>query len=279
MTGFKFFVVVVLYQRAWSDSLAITTLLKSISLLESVGFNMNIYVWDNSPGLYPSLVHPSVTWLEGENTVLPVIYNHVAKLAFDNGAMALMISDDDTDYSAFNFEESLSVVSSITNNAIQARQVGCLIPRIRSANIFVSPGARFLFKGRLLAEVPVGLMSSKNLLAINSGTIITRACYERMVPLYNERLKFYGTDTDFFIRYEQYFTHVYVLESVVEHSLSEHTQESVDRALFRWKDNIEAIRVTFEASNFFVRYSMWAYHVFKKAKLFIKYRDIRFLKI
>lgn len=272
-------VVVVLYKKRFSESSALQTLICALKDMEFSGFSPTVYVWNNSPGFSPKLDHPSVVWMEGENTTLPIIYNHVAKLAFDAGASALMISDDDTDYAQYDFKSNLTVVSDFINDESKAGVVGCFIPRIQSAGTLVSPGGRYFFKGHLLTHVQSGLVQSKNLLAINSGTIITKACYERIQPLYDERLKFYGTDTDFFVRYENFYEYIYVLDSVIDHSLSEHTQESSGRAYFRWQDNIRAMRFIFEHKSFAFKFCMRFYHLMLKVKLFLKFRDGRFLKI
>lgn len=272
-------IVVVLYGKHHNESFSLRSLLAALSDIRAADFEPTIYVWNNSPGQSPVLVDEAVVWLEGENTTLPIIYNQVAKLAFGGGAVALMISDDDTDYTKYDFKNNLAIVSGFINDESKAESVGCFIPRIQSAGALVSPGGRYFFKGHLLACVQSGLVSSKNLLAINSGTIITEACYERIRPLYDERLKFYGTDTDFFVRYENFYKNIYVLESVIDHSLSEHTQESSDRALFRWQDNIRAMRFIFERKPFVFRFLMRFYHFGLKLKLFLKFCDVRFLKI
>lgn len=264
-------IVVVLYRKSWQESQAITSILEGISSLQD---SVTLIVWNNSPGFSMELIHPQVIWMEGENTTLPCIYNKVAGISFGQGVSAIMLSDDDTDYSRYDFKGNFEVVGKLMDGN---SSVGCFIPRIRSADKLVSPGGRFLFKGRLFESVTPGLVSSKNLLAINSGMIVTRGCYEIMGVLYDERLNFYGTDTDFFVRYQDFYPYVYIFDSLIEHSLSEHTVETTERALFRWRDHIFATKVTFSNQPFFFRLMLYFYLCYLRFKLVVRYRSLRFI--
>lgn len=270
----KLAVVVVLYKRDYADSVAIKTILDSLDELAGMGYCLTVFVWNNSPGFSRVLAHPSVVWNEGANSTLPCIYNHIADLAFGAGASALMISDDDTDYSRYDFKGNFEIIDKLMGGSAS---VGCFIPRIRSAGKLVSPGGRFLFKGRLFESVTPGLVSSKNLLAINSGVIVTRGCYEAMGTLYDERLNFYGTDTDFFVRYQNFYPHVYIFDSLIEHSLSEHAVESIERALFRWRDHIFATKITYSNRPLFFRVMLYSYLYYLRFKLVLRYRSLRFM--
>lgn len=269
--------LVVLYGRDYSESVAITTILAAFDGMRARGYSPKLYVWNNSPELSRILSRSDVVWLDGQNRSLSVVYNTVAKVAFEERAEFLMLSDDDTDYASFDFISSLRCIDDVSSE--KDGVLACFIPRIFSNDKLVSPGKRFLFKGSLLDNVETGKVSSKNLLAINSGTFITRACYEKMSPLYDERLSFYGTDTGFFIRYQQFYRYIYVLDSSIAHSLSSDTNESPERALFRWRDNIGAMSIIFENEDLFFRLLMRAYYSVVKFKLFIKFKDWRFLKI
>lgn len=267
--------LVVLYGRDYSESVAITTILAAFDSMRAKGYSPKLYVWNNSPELSRTLSRSDVVWLDGQNRSLSVVYNTVAKVAFEEGAEFLMLSDDDTDYASFDFISSLRCIDDVSSEKDGA--LACFIPRIFSNDKLVSPGKRFLFKGSLLDNVETGKVSSKNLLAINSGTFITRACYERMSPLYDERLNFYGTDTDFFVRYERCFEEIFVLDSPLRHSLSSDTNESLGRALFRWKDHIYATNITFSDRSFGFRLGLAFYCMYLKFKLAIRYRSIRFV--
>lgn len=275
---FKFYILVVLYRRAWNESSSVLSIIDKFSSDESL-IHAKLVIWNNSPGFSPRLNHPSVIWKEAENSALSFVYNSFSSLAFESDADAIMISDDDTNYSTYEFSENLKIVREHVTGVKEIPGAECFLPRIRSGGIVISPGRRFLFKGYLVPLMQPGVVPAKNLLAINSGTIITKKCYMKMRPLYDARLKFYGTDTGFFVRYEDFFSKVFLFDSLIEHSLSEHSQESVERALFRFGDNLYAMKVIFASKSGFFKISMMLYHFILKFKMFIKFRDVRFIKL
>lgn len=268
--------IVVLYKKHYKNSSSLNSLLESLNDIRTAGFTPTIYVWNNSPGFTPALEHEGVVWVEGKNISLPLIYNYISEISFTEGNDLLMISDDDTDYRQYDFKKNLSVVKEIIQDKRQQNNVGCFIPQILANGLLVSPGARHYFKGYLLENITSGLVSSRNLVGINSGLIITKECYKKMQPFYDERLHFYGTDTDFFVRYEKEFPYIYVFDSVINHSLSEHTSETLDRAFFRWSDHLYALRITFSNSNFLCRALLELYIGYLKVKLNLKYSTLRF---
>lgn len=273
-------IIVVLYRKHYSESKSIETLTHELALLDPDINQYTIYIWNNSPEYSPRMQHKKVEWFEGENTPLPKIYNKLADIAFSTDCTAIMISDDDSDYSGFEFNKHLAIISRLSKNKKDALPIGCFIPKIYSNGKLVSPGRRYLFKGSLLKSSPQnGRTHSRNLLAINSSTIITKACYENMKPIYNEHLNFYGTDTDFFVRYERSYKYIYILDASINHSLSENSNETIERALFRWKDHIHAMRITFRSRKLIYNLTLQIYCHALKAKLAIKYKDLRFFKI
>ncbi|MDQ0739331.1 hypothetical protein [Pseudomonas sp. W4I3] len=273
----KFSILVVLYKRHYKDSVAITTLLECVKHFQERGICVSVFVWNNTPQCSPVLVKENLTWLEGNNEGLPHIYNRVAAQAFEAGATHFLISDDDTDYSAPNYVGAIaSAVEFETNSKPDA--FGVMLPKIYSGGGLISPGERFWFLGRLSTTVEGGMNTSLNKLAINSGVIFTKACYERMAPLFDERLKFYATDTAFFVKYESYYSHFYVLDIALQHDLSEHTSDSPERAIFRFQEMIRGFRVIFERKNYFFRCVMEAYLIVSALRKNISYRDSGFLR-
>ncbi|WP_426099450.1 MULTISPECIES: hypothetical protein [unclassified Pseudomonas] len=271
----KLSILVVLYKRHYIDSTAITTLLECVSCFQEKGVQVDFFVWNNTPQCSPILVRENLTWLEGNNVGLSHIYNCVAAKAFEAGATHFMISDDDTDYSTQNY------VSAITKAVeFEAKSppdaFGVMLPKVYSGEKLVSPGERFWFFGRLSPTVDSGLNTSLNKLAINSGVIFTRACYKRISPLFDERLKFYATDTEFFVRYESYYSQFYVLDTVLQHDLSEHTSDSAERAVFRFQEMIRGFRVIFERKGYLFRCLMETYLLVSSLKKSITYKESDF---
>ncbi|MBY8927815.1 hypothetical protein J1G34_02050 [Pseudomonas sp. Wu6] len=273
----KLSILVVLYKRHYKDSIAITTLLACVEQFSEKGIEVDFFVWNNTPEYSPVLAKKKLTWLEGDNEGLSHIYNRVATQAFGTGATHFLISDDDTDYSAPNYVGSIAQAIECEAKS-QPDAFGVILPKIYSGEKLVSPGERFWFFGRLSPTVDSGINTSLNKLAINSGVIFTKACYEQMAPLFDERLKFYATDTAFFVRYESYYSHFYVLDTALQHDLSEDTSDSPDRALFRFQEMIRGFRVIFERKGFFFRSIMENYLMFSALKKSVSYKNSGFLR-
>ncbi|KWU52240.1 hypothetical protein [Pseudomonas palleroniana] len=272
----KLSILIVLYKRHYKDSAAITTLLNNVDCFQAKGVTVEFFVWNNTPECSPELIKDSLTWLEGKNNGLSEIYNAVADKAFSGGATHFMISDDDTDYSSQNYVDA--ILSALEFEAVSPVDTyGVMLPKIYSGETLVSPGERLWFLGRLSSAVNAGINSSINKLAINSGVIFRKSCYEKMSPLFDDRLKFYATDTAFFVRYESFYSHFYVLDTALQHDLSEHTSDSPERAIFRFQEMIRGFRVIFERKSFIFRGGMEVYLVVSALRKSISYRDLGFL--
>jgi hypothetical protein len=273
----KLAILIVLYKRHYKDSAAITTLLDNVTTFNAKGIDVEFFVWNNTPQCSPCLTRQGLTWLEGHNDGLAFIYNRVADRAFATGATHFMISDDDTDYSAADYVDAIA--SAFEYEATSSPDsFGVMVPKIVSGETLVSPGERFWFFGRLSSTVNSALNTSRNKLAINSGVIFKKTCYEKMRPLFDERLKFYATDTAFFVRYESYYSSFYVLDTVLQHDLSEHTSDSAERAIFRFQEMISGFRVIFEKKGALFRTIMEGYLLVASLRKSISYKDVGFAR-
>ena len=268
--------LIVLYQKRCEDSIALQSLLKQQQMLEGQGVRLELVIWNNSPGT--AVPWPGVRWHEAENEGLSKIYNQVAKQSFDLGMDLFMISDDDTDYSNIRLSHCLEQVEHVLSLP-DAGGVGVFLPKLKSHGQLVSPGKRWLFMGRLEESVNSGFVASRNLLAINSGLIFTRNCFERMKPFYDERLRFYGTDTDFFVRYEKYYESAYVLDVLIDHDLSEHSSGSVSRAVFRFDEMVRGLNISFSSHGMLVRLLLSLYLAVACLRKAWSYKSLDFIKV
>lgn len=267
-------ILVVLYKKTDTESIAISSLISNRFYLDG---KVNIILWNNTPEVPIENREQFHRIFSGNNEYLPCIYNSVATEVFKSPEDILMISDDDTDYSNLNFEEIISEIQCI--KSCPRNNVGVFIPKIFSNGVLVSPGKRFLFKGRRLKKIESGFYPSKNTLAINSGTIITYDCFKKMSVLFNQNLRFYGTDTNFFVRYEKYFSYLYILNFDINHSLSENLKESIQRSYFRWQDHFYAMRITFQYFPVWIRMLLSIYILYMRFKLSLRYRSLIFWSI
>lgn len=268
-------VLIVLYRKTSQDSIALQSLLAQQALLHDEGIDLQLYVWNNSPDVAQPC--PGVRWYAADNQRLSMVYNQVAEEAFAAGVDLFMISDDDTNYSDIRLSSCLQQIAQV-RRAPGGDQVGVFMPRLVSHGQLVSPGRRWLFMGRLTPDVPAGLVDSKNLLGINSGLIFTRDCFKRMKPFYDERLRFYATDTDFFIRYEGYFPKACVLDVEIAHDLSEHSADTPERALFRFEEMVHGLRTSFLCHTLLERGLLELYLVYAAIRKALAYRRPAFVK-
>jgi len=275
----KLEILVVLYKKQFDESVAIKSIRKKINTIKNKDYEIVLHVWNNSPKHTKKHDDKDIIWHEGENTTLPIIYNTISDNVFANDKKSLlMISDDDTDYSEYDFLNTILTIENIINSD-NHESCSVFIPKIYSCGILVSPGSRLFFKGKRINDVEPGMKSSKNILAINSGVVITYECYNRLKPLFNPELRFYGTDTDFFVRYGKIFKYIYVIDEKIEHELSENTIETYDRAFFRWQDYIYATRITFSYYRYPINILLKIYIFYLKVKNAIKYRSIKYMSI
>lgn len=209
----KILILVVLYNLKPTQSQTLVCL-KNLSYVFSE--KPEIFVWINSSEWNESnqeelkdlLVEYSVTTRHTpENTSLSHIYNSI----FDKYSLndRIIIFDHDTKPTEGYFNEVL-------NRARTTDEL--IIPQVFSGGRLVSPGGRFLSKGYLKRSVSSGAQPSKNVLAINSGMAICPQV-TRCIR-WDERLKFYGTDSYFMTKYERIRDSLFVTKAKLDHSLA-----------------------------------------------------------
>ncbi|QAX82013.1 glycosyltransferase family protein [Candidatus Pseudomonas adelgestsugas] len=274
----KLSILIVLYKKHYKNSVAITTLLRNAVCFNKKGISVEFFIWNNTPLCSPILSKQCLTWFEGNNNGLPYIYNRIANIAFMQGATHFMISDDDTDYSSEKYTDAV-VAAMIFESRLASNLFGVMLPKMYSKEKLVSPGLRFWFFCRLATRIDSGIVTSANKLAINSGIIFNKLCYKTISPMFDERLQFYATDTAFFINYESYYAHFYVLDVALQHDLSEYTSNSVELAIFRFKEMIRGFRVIFEHKSYLFRYLMEAYLALYSVKKSFLYKKIVFFRL
>lgn len=261
------YILLVLYKKDIKKSKAYQTLQQLLKAYTSNNFKINFIIWNNSPEF--NFEKDNFEYYEGENSTLSIIYNSMAKKYLKSENDFLMISDDDTDYTNFDFEKLFDITTTNKN------KTGIFVPQLHVNDILVSPGKRFLFKGKYIQSIDDGLIKSKNILGMNSGLIITYQCIKKMPFLFDERLNFYGTDTDFFIRYENYFDFLYVLPLKIQHDLSEKKELTKQAFLFQFHDKNYSLRVIFKDSLFIELLIFYRFLVaslsLKKFFFFLKY--------
>lgn len=263
--------LVVLYKQEPLDSRTVQCIFE-FSELVSVG--TRVILWDNGPSraefIPKSGNRISVEYVHTpENLSLSVIYNRVASSLPHDGV--LVVLDQDTELSAEYFQD-MAIALNVHLD------IGLFLPLVRSSNsgILVSPGTRQWIKGKYWENERIGVISSKDILAVASGMVIRASLLGPEGIRFDERLNLYMIDSKFLIDYEKHFVSLVVVRCVVMHGDSSEESEAVERKLFRFRNRMRAGNIVYGES-----WSQWimyqAYWVWSMIRHALHYRDARFL--
>jgi hypothetical protein len=258
--------LVVLYKSSLDNSRTIQSI-QSFFTTESLDCysRFELLIWDNSP---ESHAHEAVELGQKipinvklihtpQNTSLSKIYNYVSCKLQENDYLTLF--DQDTTLPASYFEE-LKIA--------QINQWPLILPKVECQGVLVSPGSRFFARGKRLKGISSGALDSKNLLAINSGMSIIGKVF--CSYKYDERLRFYGTDTFFMRNYEKYFDKAFVLNTPISHSLAVMEQRSDEWRSAYLEELIYTNKITFKNSFWEKAFTM-IYTLVMRLKFFLGY--------
>ena len=256
--------IVVLYKNEICECLTINSFIKCNLFKNPENY---FYIWDNSPieqsennlSLLQSLGKNIEYAFHPENTPLAKVYNAVIAKYSDCDYIAIFDQDTallDTDYEK-------TVDSAIENNL----DVDLFIPKIYTkAGLLYSPG-KFIFPGkaRKLNDIKVGVVNAKHLTGITSGLIVSRRFITSENFLFNEQLKLYGVDTDFFINYTKKRKNLYILPVHIEHSLSfEDDSIPIEERRKRDEERLDCLFLIYK--HFYERFFCYALKVYYRLK-------------
>jgi GT2 family glycosyltransferase len=208
----KFLAIIVVYGSQPTD----TRSLRSLARGRTSRYGLRIVVWDNSPQPHDidwTSVGQAGTYVSTpQNLGLSTIYNRVITEHLRPGEHLLLL-DQDTELPPDYLEKATL--------ALEAHpEVDLFLPMVRASDRWASPVTYFCGWGRQWHSRTVGVIASKRVCAINSGMIISSAYLFGSFPGYDERLRFYGTDTQFMLDYMDRRSRLFVLDSVIAHDLS-----------------------------------------------------------
>ena len=209
--------LVVLYRRKPSESETLLGLLD----MPADAFADRIVIWDNSPASHQAEAEallagcpaPFDYFHTPENRSLSSIYNQTADTYCTQGDFLLILDQDSRlpcDY--------IAIFRSVR---LGAPAVRLFAPQVYANGRRVSP-ARFRFGwGRPGLTMIDGLLPARGHVGINSGLFLEPSLFHgpRSVR-FDEQLRFYGTDTDFFMRFGDVDKVFSVLPVRLEHDLS-----------------------------------------------------------
>jgi GT2 family glycosyltransferase len=270
----SFLVVVVLYQCEIGKSETINSLIGCMHLLHS---KSKIIVWDNSPipqnesnlsqvnGLFENFHYHHT----GENVSLAVVYNQVIN-DYGSGVEYVNIWDQDSVFSADYF-------TSFAKSLIEFNDLCVFVPKVFNGRNLESPGHYYYFKGKKWRNMDFsGAVSSRHNVAIMSGILVKRDLFN--VIRFDERLRFYGIDTKFFLDLSKIVTKIFVMDYVLVHNLSMHNhEEALKIKLFRFQEFCYSSLIICRGQNFFVLILGVAYLMYHTLRLVIQNRRFQYV--
>lgn len=266
----KFLILIVLYECKVKDSLSYTSLLKSSEYLS----NSKLILWDNSPLLQNvknADCFKNVEYVHAAGNIsLSKIYNSV--ITENEGYDYMIILDQDSSFSCHYFKK-------LNKAIIKHPSINLFLPIVKSDRTIVSPGNYKLFKGSYWNKEQYGVIYAKNIIAINSGMVINFNYLKNTYKGYDERLRFYGTDTFFMFEYSKDNNVLFVIDYVFKHaSALLERSESIDKQIIRLNDLFFSWKITNEGKRFALML-INLYILIRIFKLVIKYKNLRYVRL
>ena len=273
----KLKILVVLYNKELFNS---ETCLSLIGLRESLKSCIEeLFIWNNSSVLLSAVNKQSfetkmnnvkILYLEdGVNHPLSEIYNVIISKIDSNGLLILFDHD-----SKFSDDYLIRLLESEKENP----SINLFLPKIYYSKLLVSPARQIYFYGKYIKDIQSGVISSRFLTAINSGMAIRCRYLKEDFPLYDEDIKFYGTDNDFMWKYSQQNRYAYVLNVALFHTLNYYEEGDLESKLRRFSDMKNGMRVRMKKINNFVYGLSLIYWFLYSCKMSLKYKSLLFLK-
>ena len=156
-------------------------------------------------------------------------------------------------------------------------KISLFLPLVLNQGKVVSPGSFVYFKGKHWKKIRTGVMSSKNVLAITSGMVISAKLFLDHGMKFDERLSLYGIDTSFMLGFSKVEQELCVLDIRFDHDTVLWSNPPADIMLSRFRN----LKSTWPKILSERPVAMVLAHFYSKAvsmKLALKYQDIRFLK-
>ncbi len=267
----KLIVLVVLYKKTISASATISRLL----LQNKAMFDLELVIWDNSPAACPEaeISRLSATFDKfqyistPENVWLSKLYNQV--LHSNTYDYALLL-DQDSELPDYYFDKLSAAIKDFPH-------ISLFLPIVMNNKRLVSPGSFIYFKGKHWKRIKTGLISSKNVLAITSGMVISIKVFLAHQMKFDERLNLYGIDTSFMLSFSKFEEQLYVLPVKFDHDTVLWSNPSADVMLSRFR-NLKGTWPKILSDRPLALVLAYFYSKAVSLKLAMKYQDVRFLK-
>lgn len=191
---------------------------QTLAATQKASVKVRLVIWDNSPKPHhtsePLTLHfEQAHYISTpENLGLSTIYNKVIDQHLRHNEFLLLLDQDSA--IPIDFFEQFSQHSS------QHPEIDLFLPTIRANGRLVSPLPYFYGWGKYWKTPRIGIQPSQFRCAINSGMMITGKYLKGDFLGYDERLRFYGTDTQFMVSYARSRKTFFIMDTIIDHDLS-----------------------------------------------------------
>jgi GT2 family glycosyltransferase len=226
--------LIVIFNESVFDTPTYKTLIKMLSVHPHTA---TLFVWDNSPS--PQHKNGVMSGIEdfelkyyhsSSNENLSIVYNQVATLAFEGDSDYITLLDQDS-YISPDFKQSVSHVNSdyLQVPRVCSDKTGKLIsPRYQKYNYLLNKCSI----NYLNSNIAPGIFKSKHMFAVGSGMTISKSLWLTGIR-FQDRLSFYGVDTEFCVDYATKSDSFILLDSTIKHNASNEHDESYEK--FKWR--------------------------------------------
>lgn len=272
----KFKILVVLYNKDFSDAESICSLINS---QDSISRDSTLIIWDNSLvsqppnnvlALQTKFLNIEVKYIsKNVNVPLSKIYNQVISYVLNDEF--LVILDHDSVFDSSYFESLKFNIQCYPN-------INLFLPLIKSNNRIVSPAFLYYFYGRVWKQEKTGLIKSRNITAINSGMVISGNYLASKFVGYDESLDFYETDNDFMYKYSLTNEMICVFKVNFVHKLDYFDNDNVLDKLRRFRMVRKGCLIHMKNRNFMIYILALLYFYLLSIKLSFIYKNNLFVK-
>ena len=226
--------LIVIFNESVFDTPTYKTLIKMLSVHPHTA---TLFVWDNSPlsqhenGLKSEINGLKINYYHSErNENLSIVYNRVMKIAFDLKSDYITLLDQDS-YISSDFKQSISDVNCdyLQVPRVCSDKTGKLIsPRYQKYNYLLNKCSIHY----LDSSIAPGVFGSKHMFAVGSGMTISKSLWLTGIR-FQDRLSFYGVDTEFCVDYATMSDSFILLDSTIKHNASNEHDEGYEK--FKWR--------------------------------------------
>ncbi|MCX6231083.1 MAG: glycosyltransferase [Bacteroidetes bacterium] len=262
--------VLVLYKTNLIDSNSFSSILK---VLKTNNITLEFLIYDNSPEAFynendEKYENTIINYFHNQqNEGVSKAYNAGFQMAMLKNKKWLLLMDQDTICQDNFFEEYLNSINEYPS-------VSLFVPKLMFDKKILSPCNFYFGRGSAMDKINIGIHNFKWKSLLNSGMLIKAEAFERTGG-YNDKIKLDFSDFFFIDKFKEKYKSFVVTNAICLHELSS-SEQQLESIIVRFKLYCEGAKYYAKTSNF-ILVLIWS--KLRMLKLFVKYRDIRFLKI